>query len=121
SADANSGKTKARACASCHDFAPDGPDRIGPNLWGVVGRDVASRPGFAYSSAMAALPGGWNYDRLFTYLASPARAVPGTRMSFAGMGRPEDRAAVVKYLATLGGSPPPLPKPLAAGQGPGAR
>lgn len=111
-ADAATGKGKAQVCATCHDFTRGGPNRIGPDLWGVIGRDVASMPGFAYSSAMAAQPGDWTYERLFTYLASPARAVPGTRMSFAGLRRPEDRAAVIKYLATLSASPPPLPRPI---------
>lgn len=114
SADANAGKDKARACVSCHDFAQGGPDRIGPNLWGVIGRDVAGRTGFSYSSAMTAQQGAWTHDRLFDYLASPARALPGTKMSFAGLRRPEDRAAVIKYLATLSNNPAPLPQPQAA-------
>lgn len=120
SADANAGKDRARACVTCHDFQAGGPDRIGPNLWGVVGRDIAGKPGYAYSPALAAQPGAWSYDRLFAYLASPARDVPGTKMSFAGLRRPEDRAAVIKYLATLGKSPPP-PAPQGAGAGRTAR
>ena len=117
SADAGAGEAKARACTSCHDFTSGGADRLGPNLFGVVGRDIAARTGFAYSSAMTAEQGAWTYDRLFAYLASPARSVPGTKMSFSGMRRPEDRAAVIKYLATLGGSAPPPPPPLAAAGG----
>jgi cytochrome c len=115
SADAGAGKDKARVCTSCHDFANGGPNRVGPNLWGVVGRDVGSHAGFAYSPAMTAHPGNWTYQALFDYLASPARTVPGTKMSFAGMRRPEDRAAVIKYLSTLGSAPPlPAPKVVAA-------
>lgn len=110
-ADPHAGEQKARVCASCHDFAQGGANRIGPDLWGVVGRDIASRPGFSYSDAMSAQPGAWSYQRLFDYLESPARAVPGNKMGFAGMRRPEDRAAVIRYLATLGPSPPPLPQP----------
>lgn len=101
SADPAEGQAKARACLSCHAFEPGGPDRVGPNLWGVVERDIAARPGFAYSAAMAREPGTWTHDLLFEYLASPARAMPGTKMSFAGLRRPEDRAAVIKYLMTL--------------------
>ena len=112
-ADVNTGKAKAQACAACHDFTRGGPDRIGPNLWGVVGRNVASRPGFAYSTAMTAQQGAWDYDRLFAYLASPARAVPGNKMGFAGFPNPQDRAAVIRYLATLGDSPPALHRPAA--------
>lgn len=115
SADAVAGKEKARVCTTCHDFERGGPDRTGPNLWGVIGRHVASRAGFSYSPAMAAQQGVWSYDRLFTYLASPARAVPGNKMAFAGFRRPEDRAAVLKYLASLGDTPPPLPRPQAGG------
>jgi cytochrome c len=115
SADANAGKQTAQVCTTCHDFSPGGPNRTGPNLWGVIGRHVASYPGFSYSPAMAAQQGAWSYDRLFTYLASPARAVPGNKMGFAGLHRPEDRAAVIKYLATLGNNPPPLPRPMASG------
>lgn len=115
SASADTGKEKVRACATCHDFKQDGPDGIGPNLWGIIGRDVASRPAFAYSAAMQAQPGVWTYDRLFAYLASPARAIPGNKMAFAGLRVPDDRAAVIRYLATLGGHPAPLPPPLAGG------
>lgn len=114
-ADAGAGQDKARVCTSCHDFSRGGPNRIGPNLWGVVGRKVATEAGFTYSPAMAGHGGTWSYETLFTYLASPARFVPGTKMSFAGLRRPEDRAAVIKYLATLGSSLPP-PAPAAQGR-----
>jgi cytochrome c len=121
SADANLGKDKAQACKSCHEFAAGGPPRIGPPLWQIVGRDVASQPGFAYSAAMAGMPGTWTYERLDEFLARPSRTVPGTKMSFAGMRRPEDRAAVISYLASLGGNPPPFPPPQAGGGAPKAR
>ena len=114
-ADADTGKAKAQVCQSCHNFDQGGRDGVGPNLWGIAGRNVAARSSFSYSSAMAAQTGSWTYDRLFTYLASPARAMPGTKMSFAGLRKPEDRAAVIKFLATLGSNPPPLPQPAADG------
>lgn len=110
-ADANAGKGKAQACASCHTFDQGGPNRIGPNLWGIVGRDIASHQGFSYSQAMSAQAGAWSYAKLFDYLASPARDIPGNKMGYAGMRRPEDRAALIRYLATLGAGPPPLPPP----------
>lgn len=113
SADAGAGQQKVQVCMSCHDFTQGGPNRIGPNLWGVVGRPVASHAGFAYSSAMQARKGSWNYENLFAFLASPGREVPGTKMTFAGFRKPEDRAAVIKYLATLGTGAPPLPSPKA--------
>lgn len=110
-ADINAGKAKIQLCSSCHDFNRGGPNRIGPNLWGVVGRPVASHSGFAYSPAMKAHGGAWSYDKLFEFLASPGRDMPGTKMSFAGLRRPEDRAAVIRYLATLGKGAPPFPTP----------
>lgn len=110
-ADPNAGKAKLQLCQSCHDFNRGGPNRIGPNLWGVVGRAVASHPGFAYSPAMKGHGGSWGYAQLFDFLGSPARDMPGTKMSFAGLRRPEDRAAVIRYLATLDDGAPPLPKP----------
>lgn len=114
SADVKVGQSKAQVCLTCHDLGRGGPNRIGPNLWGVIGSSVASRPGFAYSPAMKAHGGIWSYDRLFAYLASPARAIPGNRMGFAGLSRPEDRAAVIRFLATLSDNPPPLPRPQVA-------
>lgn len=114
-ASADKGKQKVQVCMTCHDLQQGGPDRIGPNLWGVVGRDIAARPAFAYSPAMQAQPGAWTYERLFEYLAAPARAIPGNRMAFAGLRAPDDRAAVIRYLATLNGHPVPLPPPLAGG------
>jgi cytochrome c len=113
SADAGAGQQKVQLCMSCHDFTQGGPNRIGPNLWGVVGRPVASHAGFAYSPAMQAHKGNWDYEKLFAFLASPGREVPGTKMSFAGLRNPADRAAVIKYLATLGTGAPPLPRPKA--------
>ncbi|MBK5264596.1 MAG: cytochrome c family protein [Alphaproteobacteria bacterium] len=122
SADAGVGKGKARVCTTCHSFDRGGPDRVGPNLWGIVGRKIASRPGFAYSPAMAAQQGVWTYERIDHYLTSPARAIPGNKMAFAGLRRAEDRAALVKYLGSMSASPPPLPQPLAsaASEGVGA-
>lgn len=114
SADAGAGAGKARVCLSCHTLEQGGANRMGPNLWGVVGRKIASHGGFAYSPAMKAEQGTWSYERLDRYLASPARAVPGNKMAYAGLRRAPDRAAVIKYLATLGGSAP-APKPMAAG------
>lgn len=105
------GKAKVQLCTSCHDLTSGGPNRIGPNLWGVVGRDVAGHAGYAYSPALKGHGGTWSYRDLFEFLASPARDIPGTKMSFAGLRKPEDRAAVIRYLATLGNGAPPLPEP----------
>lgn len=113
SADPQKGRQTAQVCTSCHTFEQGGPDRVGPNLWGVVGRPVASRKTFTYSSAFAAQSGSWTYERLDHYLTSPARAVPGNKMPFAGIHNAADRANVVAFLGTLNVTPAPLPKPQA--------
>jgi cytochrome c len=115
-ADAERGKGTAKLCASCHTFDQGGANRVGPNLWGVVGRDVAGKGGFAYSPAIAGHPGAWTYEELDRYLASPARAIPGNKMAFNGVRNPKDRANLLAYLATLGGArlPYPPPRPVAA-------
>ncbi len=113
-ADIAKGKQKAQLCVSCHTFDPSGPDRVGPNLWAIVGRDIAGHPGFAYSAAVTAAPGKWTYESLDRWLASPARDIPGTKMAFAGIRRPEDRANLLAYLGSLNSVPAPFPKPAPA-------
>lgn len=112
-ADIQQGKRTAQVCTSCHSLDQGGSDRTGPNLWGIVGRDIAAHQGFAYSSAVAAQPGSWTWEKLDQWLASPARAVPGNKMTFGGVRRPQDRANLLRYLGTLGGALP-LPPPEAA-------
>ena len=120
SADAERGKGTAKLCASCHTFDQGGPNRVGPNLWGVVGRDIGSHGGFAYSSAIAGHAGNWTYQELDRYLTSPAREIPGNKMAFNGVRNPKDRANLIAYLGTLGAArvPYPAPKPVAAEPGP---
>ena len=116
SADAERGKGTAKLCASCHTFDQGGPNRVGPNLWGVVGRDIGGHSGFAYSPAVASHAGAWTYEELDRWLASPSRSIPGNKMAFNGLRNPKDRANLLAYLATLGGArvPYPAPKPVAA-------
>lgn len=109
-ADVEKGRQTAQVCMACHTFDQGGQDRIGPSLWGVVGRDIHARKTFAYSSAFAAQTGAWTYDRLDRWLANPAKAVPGTKMAFAGLRRDEDRANVLAFLSTLSASRVPFPK-----------
>jgi cytochrome c len=120
SADAERGKGTAKLCASCHTFDQGGANRVGPNLWGVVGRDIGGAGGFAYSPAVAGHPGAWTYQELDRYLASPARAIPGNKMAFNGVRNPKDRANLLAYLATLGGARLPYPPPRPVGAEPQA-
>lgn len=104
------GQATAKQCAACHTFEKGGPNRVGPNLWGIVDRPRASEAGFNYSAAMKAKGGKWTYDELNKFLASPRGYIPGTAMSFAGLTRDGQRADVIAYLRTLADSPVPLPK-----------
>lgn len=111
------GERGIAACASCHSFEAGGRDGIGPGLHDVFGRQAASRAGFAYSEAMLAHGGAWDYLALNDFLRSPALAVRGTKMAFAGLRRDEDRVAVIAYLRSISPNevalPAPLPEPVA--------
>ncbi len=109
-ADIDNGKKVARKCLACHDVKQGGRNKIGPNLWGVVGADKAAREGFAYSGALAGLGGAWGYADLDAFLAKPKEFARGTKMAFAGVKSPADRADLIAYLRSLPESPPPLPE-----------
>ena len=101
----------AGRCGSCHRFTAEGDPLVGPNLYDIVGAPVAATEGFNYSLALFNLGRDgavWTVDRLDAFLANPAVAVPGTRMGFAGISDPDERAAVIAYLRTLSNSPTPL-------------
>jgi cytochrome c len=98
-ADVAKGETVFKKCAACHKL--DGSNAVGPHLNGVVGRPVASAEGFSYSDAMAAHGGDWTPETIFAFLASPKKDIPGTKMSFAGLPKPQDRADLIAYLETL--------------------
>ncbi len=113
-ADAKKGEAAAKNCTTCHDLTKGGPNKVGPNLYGVLDRPIASHPGFDYSDAMkqhAKDAGTWTYENLNTFLTDPRQAVSGTKMTFAGLKNDSDRANVIAYLRTLSDSPPPLPEP----------
>lgn len=113
-ASASDGKQISARCEQCHDLSKGGPNKIGPNLWGVVGRPRASHPGFEYSSAMKAKGGSWTYDELFKFLKSPGSYIPGTKMSFAGLRSGQDRINLIAYLRTQSDSPVAIPAPAPA-------
>jgi cytochrome c len=99
-ADASKGETVFKKCAACHKL--DGNNAVGPHLDGIVGRDAGAVEGFAYSDGMHA-HGAWTPDALFAFLANPKKVVPGTKMSFAGLPKPEDRADLIAFLEQHGG------------------
>jgi cytochrome c len=114
SADAKRGENDAKKCQACHTFGKGELNRVGPNLWGVVGRPKHSEPGFNYSAAMKAQTGNWTPEELDKYLTNPRAAVPGTNMTFAGLPRGKERADVITFLNTKSDSPAELPKAEAA-------
>lgn len=116
-ASAEKGQTIAKKCTACHTFDAGGANRVGPNLHGVVGRDVASHEGFAYSDAMKAKEGPWSYEELEHFIEAPKNYVPGTAMAFAGIKKPADRADVILYLKSISPDAPPLPQPEAEAGG----
>jgi cytochrome c len=110
SADATKGAADVKVCATCHSFEKGGVAKIGPDLWGVVGRPVASAAGFAYSEALKGMGGDWTYDKLNGWIANPKGMASGTKMAYAGEKDDKKRADILAYLQSLADSPVPFPK-----------
>jgi cytochrome c len=113
-ADPAAGESAFRKCQACHTSEQGGANKVGPNLWNIVNRPVASHEGFSYSSAMkefATQAAGWDYEHLNEFLLAPKSYVSGTAMAFAGLKKDDERANVIAYLRTLSDSPAPLPEP----------
>jgi len=108
-ADVATGKAQANKCIACHSLDKGGPNKVGPNLWDIVGRKKGSHEGYAYSGAMKGAEGNWTYEKLYEFLKNPQAVVKGTKMSYR-MVRDDQRGAVIKYLQTLSDNPQPLPK-----------
>jgi cytochrome c len=108
-ADIAKGEALKKKCAACHGFDKGGANKVGPNLWGVMGRDIASKAGYAYSSALQELPGNWDFQAMSEFLKKPKNYAPGTKMAFIGLKKPEDRADIIAYMRSLSDSPLPIP------------
>ena len=103
------GTNAAKKCVACHTFEKGGPNRVGPNLFGIINEPKGQGRGFNFSAALKAKGGTWTYDDLNKFLANPKGFVPGTAMGFAGVPRDSERADVIAYLRTLSDNPAPLP------------
>lgn len=109
SASAQKGQADAKKCQACHTLAKGEPNRVGPNLWGIVGDKKGEGRGFNFSAAMKAKGGTWTDDDLNQFLTNPKGFVPGTAMGFAGIPKDSERADVIAYLHSLADTPVPLP------------
>jgi cytochrome c len=105
SASADAGKKVAKKCAACHSFTKGGPNKVGPNLWNIVGGKPALTAGYKYSGAMKSMVVNWEFEELNKFLYKPKAYLKGTKMSFAGLKKASDRAAVIAYLTSLSDSP----------------
>lgn len=114
--DAQKGADIFKKCTACHNADKGGPNALGPNLWNVVGEGVGQGAnGFAFSDALKSKGGNWDFAKLNEWLTSPKAYAPGTKMTFAGLSKPEDRANVIAYLNQQSDHPQPLPAAPAAG------
>jgi len=108
-ADAGAGKKLAKKCRACHYLEQRGKSKIGPMLWNIVGAKKGGQKGFTYSKSMAKKGGAWTYDDLDAFLAAPKTYIPGTKMLFTGLKKPQDRANLIFFLRSLTDKPQPLP------------
>jgi cytochrome c len=107
-----------KKCAACHTITKGGPNGVGPNLWGAIGKPHGHVAGFVYSDALKSKTGNWDWEGLNHWLTSPKTYAPGTKMTFAGLSKPEDRANVIAYLNQQSDGPLPLPTAPAAATAP---
>ena len=114
SADPARGEKAVAKCKACHNFVEGAGAKVGPDLYNIVNRAIATVAGFGYSAPMKAHGDAgdtWTYDRLDQFLHSPKGYVKGTIMAFAGVAKPEERADIIAYLRTLSATPAALPTP----------
>ena len=109
SADVNAGIKTAKKCTACHVFDKGGKNKVGPGLWNIVNADKGAIDGYAYSAALAEMEGAWDYQALNAFLYKPKAYLAGTKMNFAGLKKPQDRANVIAYLRSMADAPVALP------------
>ena len=119
-ADPAKGVEVFKKCASCHSIAQGGANGTGPNLWGTLGEEIGKgKAGYAFSEALSGKGGKWDFESMNAWLTNPKKFAPGTKMSFAGLGKGEDRANLLAYINSQG-SNLPLPAPTAPAAAPAA-
>lgn len=114
SADIAKGENIFKKCVACHTIAPGGANGIGPNLHGIMGAKHSAVAGFGYSDALKSIPGAWTWEAMNDWIKSPKKYAPGTKMTFAGISKDDDRAALLVYMNAQGSSLPLPPVPVAA-------
>lgn len=110
SADVGKGESTFKKCVACHTITPGGANGIGPNLYSIMGRQIAAVGGFGYSDALKSVGGAWTWQQMDAWIKSPKKFANGTKMTFAGIGNAEDRAALLVYMNDQGSN---LPLPAA--------
>ncbi|HKX90930.1 MAG TPA: cytochrome c family protein [Sphingomicrobium sp.] len=113
-ADPAKGADVFKRCASCHNAEKGGANQLGPNLWGLLGEPIGQGRGYAFSAALSGKGGTWNWHNLSDWLKSPKTFAPGTKMTFAGISNPQDRADLLAYLNQQSDHPQPMPAAPAA-------
>ena len=103
------GEKVFKKCSACHMIAADGKNKIGPNLWGVIGRTAGAIDGYNYSKAMTAYAKEWTFEEMNSYLIKPQAYIKGTKMAFAGLRKEKDRASVILYMNSKSASPKAIP------------
>jgi cytochrome c len=111
SADSDAGMKTAKKCTACHVFEKGGQNKVGPALWDIVNKSKGAAAGFGYSEGLANAGGNWDYVALNAFLYKPKEYISGTKMNFAGLKKPEDRAELIAYLRSLSDNPAALPSP----------
>ena len=108
-ASVEAGEKAIKPCSACHVWTKGGGSKVGPNLYGVVGRDIGKEPGFSYSAALQQKEGKWTFENLYEWIKNPKAFIPGNKMAFAGVKDPQERANIIAFLDKQSDNPLPLP------------